>query len=81
MSLLFEVAGFSPEDQAGDGESGNDAGEGQANADGGKDWGDVVKFEILKKSWFAKIYCGGVEVHNDIGDWIIDFNYILNIFK
>lgn len=48
ISLLYSVARISPEDQAGDGESGDDAGEGQADADGGEDGGDVVKFEILK---------------------------------
>ena len=45
---MYSVARISPEDQAGDGESGDDAGEGQADADGGEDGGDVVKFEILK---------------------------------
>ena len=48
ISLLCKVGGFSSEDQAGDGESGDDAREGQANADGGEDGRDVVKFKILK---------------------------------
>jgi hypothetical protein len=48
ISLLCKVAWFSSENQAGDGESGDDAREGQANANGGEDRGNVVKFEILE---------------------------------
>ena len=51
LLLIFRVylaARCLDEEEAGDGNGGNDAGEGQPDADGGVDGGNIVKCKILK---------------------------------